>query len=120
MLTRIFEKKKDRPIKEKADRIFNSLRDHTHKNKNLWSVFGFGFTVPSELILDNHALFSGHLRFDFSREKDSFIFQQFSVANIILKEKTLSQWANEFCSSHFKSVNIKTCYLQEKKPPLPI
>ena len=102
-------------IEEKAERLFNSLRDHPH-NKNLWAVFGFCFTTPLELRLNRHSFLSGHLRFDFERGGDSFIFERLSVASIILKGKSLSQWAREFCQAQFKEVDIGVSYPREGSP----
>ena len=106
--------KRGEDIKERAEKIFNSLRDHMMGSKMFWSVFGFSFTTPPELRLNQHSFLSGHLKFDFSRDRDSFLFERLSTANIILKEKTLSQWARDFCQSKFKSVDIGVSYPREE------
>ncbi len=105
--------KRGENIEEVAKKIFNSLRDHTGGNRTHWSVFDFDFTTPPELRLSGHVFLSGHLRFDFLQGKDNFVFERLSVANIILKEKSLSQWGREFCKSQFKSVDIEIIYPRE-------
>lgn len=105
--------KKGGNIEKEAMKIFNSLRDHTNGNKVPWSVFDFHFTTPPELKLNGHTFLSGHLKFDFLHGEDSFIFEQLSVANIVLKGKSLSQWVSEFLKSQFKSVDIEVIYPRE-------
>jgi hypothetical protein len=105
--------KSEENIEKTADMIFASLRDHTGDGKIFWSVFDFGFTAPAELKLNSHSFLSGHLKLEFSRAEDSFIFQRLSIANILLKEKSLTQWAGEFYRMQFKNVDIEVSYPRE-------
>ena len=105
--------KNEENIEEKAHMIFASLRDHTGDDKIFWSVFDFSFTTPAELKLTSHSFLSGHLKLDFSRAEDSFIFQRLSIANILLKEKSLTQLAGEFYRKQFKNVDLEVSYPRE-------
>ncbi len=105
--------KKEENIEQKAGMIFASLRDHTDDDKIFWSVFDFSFTTPAELKLSGHRFLSGHLKLDFSRAEDNFIFQRLSVANILLKEKSLTQLAGEFYRKQFKNVDLEVSYPRE-------
>ena len=105
--------KRGEHIEKKAEKIFRSLRNRTGDDETLWAVFDFGFTTPCELKLSKHSFLSGHLRLDFLRGEDSFIFEQLSIANILLKGKSLSQWAREFCRSQFRNVDIEVGYPRE-------
>lgn len=117
LLVRVLGKRGE-DIEEKAKMLFDSLRDHMKGDKMFWSVFGFGFSTPPELRLNQHKFLSGHLKFDFLRDRDSFIFERLSTANIILKEKTLSQWVRDFCESHYRSVDIGTSFPREESGSL--
>ena len=105
--------KRGEHIEKKAEKIFRSLRNHTGDDETLWAVFDFGFTTPCELKLSKHSFLSGHLRLDFLRAEDSFIFEQLSIADILLKGKSISQWAREFCRSQFRNVDIEVGYPRE-------
>jgi hypothetical protein len=105
--------KNEENIEQKADMIFASMRDHTGDDKIFWSVFDFGFTTPAELKLNSHRFLSGHLKLDFSRAEDSFIFQRLSIANILLKGKSLTQLAGEFYRKQFKNVDLEVSYPRE-------
>ena len=106
--------KREENMDRKAEKIFSTLRDHTADGKLPWSVFDFGFTTPCELKLNNHKLLSGHLMFDFSRAEDSFIFERLSIANILLKDKSLTHWVMDFCRSQFKNVDMEAGYPREE------
>jgi len=108
--------KRGEDIKEKAKMLFNSLRDHINGNKMSWSVFDFQFTTPPELRLNQHSFLSGHLKLNFLRDRDNFIFERLSTANIILKEKNISQWARDFCESQYRSVDIGVNFSREGVP----
>ncbi len=108
--------RKGEHIEKKADRIFDSLQKHTNNvGKMFWSVFGFSFSTPAEFKLYSHKFLTGRLEFNFSQRDNTFLFERFSVANILLKEKSLSQYAIESCRNQFKNVDIEAGYPREGK-----
>jgi len=83
--------------KRLARQILISARDHRDDGKQLWSVYGFAFTVPAHYNLERSELVSGRLHFGFIASKRSWLtVERWSAASQWLKRIPLKAWPEEY------------------------
>lgn len=94
-------------IKELARKIFVSISDHSSGDWHDWELFGLNFKVPSYMVLRDHKVEAGFVKFGFKHgDEISFEVARWSAANILLKETTLERWAAQVLREHLRKFDI--------------
>ena len=99
-LVRVLNRRSEsfRPI---AQRVLESFRDHGRDGFVPWSLLGFRFDVPERYALASHHLRAGRLEMDF-RAKDVLArAARVGLADIVLRERSLSDWLKNDPSAAF-------------------
>ena len=87
--------------------ILKSLQDHGSNDKMMWAVFGYKLMVPSRFVLREHHLRSGDLTFAFSDGKRSVFFHKLGLANMLLKNRSIKEWVDEFMEKRYENAEIE-------------
>lgn len=90
-----------------VNRIMPTLEDHPHEDhggRTLWSLYGMRFLSPAGYDLTEHELKSGHIRLTFEKDRGRQIVRvhRLSMAQMLLKERTLQEWFPSFFHKDLK------------------
>jgi len=103
VLTRLDEKPGDH-----VEAIFSSLEDRFQEDAWFWSVYGLAFLMPADFKLESHELKSGHIQLSFEKEKEICRVHRLSLAQLLLKERELSDWYPVFFKKQLKDFEVET------------
>lgn len=76
-----------------AASILNSIRDHSEGGLTTWALYDMAARVPEEYKVTKQKLMSGYIRLEFTRRSSQVIVERWGLANIALKDATISEWA---------------------------
>jgi len=79
-------------LRKVARRIFASLKDHPEDGKSLWRFYDVEFETPEDMLLQRQELKTGCIRMLFSARGRELEFVKFSLARMLLADKTLREW----------------------------
>jgi hypothetical protein len=80
-------------VRAAAARIFPSLTDHGRGGRETWAILGLVASVPDDYSLGEADLKSGRLWMSFTGPTVSVRVERHSLADVILAEQTLAEWA---------------------------
>jgi hypothetical protein len=89
-------------------RILNSLTDTSPDEAQTWSLYDLICTSPPGYVLETYELKSGHIRLRFDLGRNSVQVDRLSLAEMLLKNRTLSDWYKEFFRKELRHSNIET------------
>ena len=89
-------------------RVLNSLTDTSPDDVQVWSLYDLVCTSPAGYTLETYELKSGHIRLRFDFERNSIQVDRLSLAEMLLKNRTLGEWYREFFSKELRHSNIET------------
>jgi hypothetical protein len=85
-----------------ARTVFSSLADHADGDWTAWSFYDVAFRSPAALPLSRSELKSGCIRMEFGRSLTRLEFVRVSLADVVLKGRTLADWFREFHAKRLK------------------
>ena len=89
-------------LKGLARTVFASLRDHPDDGTDLWRFLDVEFRTPSGLPLVRKSLQSGCVRMAFGGRSTRLEFVRVSLAETLLRRKSLKEWFGEFYGRSLK------------------
>ncbi len=87
-------------------RIFNSVRDTAPDCDRTWALYDLVCSSPPQFSLETYDLKSGHLRLCFQKGQSILQFDRLSLAEMLLKNRTLLDWYQEFFRKNLRHVNL--------------
>ena len=94
-------------LRQTAERIFKSLRDHPQDGKSRWGLYGLRFDVPEGFRLVGSDLKTGRLRLDFVRRGEEMTVVRAALAGVVLKERSLGQWLEQALPKFFRNFVVE-------------
>ena len=110
VLLRVLSKLKEK-MSDVAAAVMRSLQDHTSDDKDVWSIYDLRCRVPTEFNLEEYTLKSGHIGLTLERGREILQVHRASLANVLLKNKSLEGWFLEFFRKSLKNLD----YVCEEK-----
>lgn len=90
-ILQLLSPEKDLPYKK----IISSITCEMEENFNFWNVYNLSLRLPKQYFLKENSFKSGFIYLKFSNNKHNISLFRYALANIALKEKTLSEWFTE-------------------------
>ena len=87
-------------------RILNSIRDTAPDNDRTWALYDLVCSSPPLFSLETYDLKSGHLRLCFQHGQTILQVDRLSLAEVLLKKRTLLDWYQEFFRKNLRQVNL--------------
>ncbi len=101
-----------------AERVISSMKDHPEDGWTRWAAYGFDAQAPEGFKLTAQNLMAGHIQITLKRDvaadtarsivlqnitpPEELTLSRWGMANIMLKNKTLDEWANEEMGKRLK------------------
>ena len=98
--------KMDEDAGQNISRIFNSVRDTAPDGDRTWALYDLVCSSPPQFSLETYDLKSGHLRLCFQQGRNILQFDRLSLAEVLLKKRTLLDWYQEFFRKNLRQVNL--------------
>ena len=98
--------KAEEDARDNISRILNSIRDASPDGHRTWALYDLVCSSPPLYTLETYDLKSGHLRLSFQRGQNILQFDRLSLARVLLKERTLLDWYQEFFRKSLRQVNL--------------
>ena len=98
--------KQDEDAGDSIQRILNSIRDTSPDGHRTWALYDLVCSSPPRFSLESYELKSGHLRLCFQRGQDILQVDRLSLAQVLLKRRTLLDWYKEFFRKSLRQVNL--------------
>lgn len=88
--------------REFAVSVLSGLSDHPEDDWILWAAHGLSCRVPQEFEIADQEMMTGLLKFEFERETESIMVARWGMANVALKDQSLTEWLGEEMGSELK------------------
>ncbi len=98
--------KLDEDAGDNISRILNSIRDTAPDGDRTWALYDLVCSSPPQFSLETYDLKSGHLRLCFQHGQNILQFDRLSLAKVLLKKRTLSDWYQEFFRKNLRHVSL--------------
>lgn len=90
-------------FEEIVRKIYGSLKDHSVRGMNTWSIYGFIFKLPEDFVLERRSLLSGRIRLTFKKKseirfggQERLQIERLSLADLLLENNSLENWFGSF------------------------
>ena len=97
----------DEEMKNVLPRLFNALQDTPPDTPQTWSLYDFTCVSPAGYNLETFELKSGHIRLHFLQGSNIFQVDRLSLAQMILKNRTLEDWYRDFFKKDLRHTRIE-------------
>lgn len=77
-------------------KIYRSLKDHSIRGMNTWSIYGFLFRLPDDFVLEKRSLLSGRIQLTFKNKQERLQIERLSLADLLLENDSLENWFRNF------------------------
>ncbi len=91
---------------ENIRRILNSIRDTAPDGHRTWALYDLVCSSPPRFSLESYDLKSGHLRLSFQSGQSILQVDRLSLAEVLLKKRTLLDWYQEFFRKNLRHVYL--------------
>lgn len=98
----------DESLKQPLPQLLNSLQDTARDAPKRWGLYDLVFTPPAGYGLEEYDLKSGHLRFRFQQGASIFQIDRLSLAEMLLRDRTLSEWYTDFFRKDLRHTALDT------------
>jgi len=95
------------PLRNLARTVFASLADHPEDGKVPWRFYDVEFETPAQMNLRKKDLKTGCIHMLFSARRKELEFVRFSLARILLSDRSLKEWFEEFYSKTLKKYRYR-------------
>ena len=105
----LFVRIRTKPEEDARDiisRILNSIRDTSPDGHRTWALYDLVCSSPPLFSLETYDLKSGHLRLCFQHGQNILQVDRLSLAQVLLKRRTLLDWYQEFFRKSLRQVNL--------------
>lgn len=91
-----------------AAEILDSIQDHPVEGISTWSLYGLNAKIPSDFkIVTKPKLMSGYMRLDLVRKSSKLTVERWGLADIALRDATLSKWIHTKDASLQRGFKLK-------------
>jgi len=73
--------------------VLASLEDHARDGWHTWALYGLVCRIPEDFRLEKQRLMAGYIELPFSRGKSTIRVERWGMANVVLSETSLRDWA---------------------------
>ena len=98
--------KPEEDARDNISRILNSIRDTSPDGHRTWALYDLVCSSPPLFSLETYDLKSGHLRLCFQHGQNILQVDRLSLAQVLLKRRTLLDWYQEFFRKSLRQVNL--------------
>jgi hypothetical protein len=98
-------------------RILNSLTDTPPDQPQVWSLYDLTCTSPAGYTLETYELKSGHIRLRFIQGTTSVQVDRLSLAQMLLKNRTLTAWYEDFFRKDLRHTVTQTSDVEVGEHP---
>lgn len=96
----------DEDLSGVARDIFLSLEDRSREGERRWALYDLLCDIPPGFELETSALRSGHIQLQFARGQGILRVERLSMAGILLKERSLRGWFEDFFHKELRDLNV--------------
>ena len=93
-------------------RLFNSLKDTSIEAPQSWALYDMTCVSPPGYTLDTFDLKSGHVSLKFLHKNTQLQIDRFSLAQIILKGRTLQDWFLDFFKKDLRHIHVTNTHAE--------